>query len=269
MGGLDGSLPDPWGALADRLPRMAPQLEIFRVVLKVYDHFSGLARLAEPEPFPGLVEWAAMLLAIDDDLADLVYKLRDEAEAVHGKLTEFYNRIATTVAWADKWHNQLEREGLSSLNLRFKEKLYRKGLFRDAVELDWEWLVGLNSDIIPPAWKALFHLKEMLGHLAPRRKRGNTPGKKDYPGLADLVYELEYTARCRGGGFTFHRSYPEKGTLIEALNLLRSRIAGNPEVKDFARYLPAPGKHPASMYESATRKARKDAKLARAKKGGK
>jgi hypothetical protein len=251
----------------DAKPRKS-DLEALHEIPKLHARLSSLAHLAKPMNFPCLWDWAYSVLLKDGWLEDLICELRNGAEVVQGKLEILYRNVDYHVTLSDKLHSHMEEQGwFGDDNPRGATTLYRKGLFRDKVVLDYETERRLRSDIIPPVQAALSPLIETLNQLMPRRGKGKTRGHKDYPGLADLVYELEYFARRHGGGFTFHRSWPEKSTLIEALNLLRRRFADNPDGRRWASCLPAPDKHPTSTYESAVREARKNAKLARAKGG--
>jgi hypothetical protein len=77
-----------------------------------------------------------------------------------------------------------------------------------------------------------------------------------YPGLAVLVFGLERAAQRAGGKFTIHRKHGEKGTLIRALEELRSRLMLTNWGVCLADCLPSPGKHPIPKYERIIRAAR-------------
>jgi hypothetical protein len=112
--------------------------------------------------------------------------------------------------------------------------------------------------------------------------QGRRPGLKHYPGLGELVFNLELSALGAGGGFSAHRKHGHKGNLILALDWLRDHLlARGPELKrladllpklpDFelladilreferlaADSLPPKGKHPVAFYERALETARK------------
>jgi hypothetical protein len=110
--------------------------------------------------------------------------------------------------------------------------------------------------------------------------RGRRPGLKHYPGLGELVFNLELGALGAGGGFSAHRKHGHKGNLILALDWLRDHLlARGPELKRLADLLPNPdfiladilrefeclaadflppkGKHPVAFYERALETARK------------
>jgi hypothetical protein len=103
---------------------------------------------------------------------------------------------------------------------------------------------------------------------APRktgRKRGSrNRGTERYPGLDELIWDLEITARCEGGGFTVHRKQGAKGTLIRALDWLRNRLLTDPDLKHLADFIPPPGRHPVATYEYYVRVARDTARKAAA-----
>jgi hypothetical protein len=77
-----------------------------------------------------------------------------------------------------------------------------------------------------------------------------------YPALAVLVFGLERAAQRGGGKFTVHRKHGEKGTLIRALEELRSRLVLTDWGVSLADCLPSPGKHPITKYERIIRAAR-------------
>ena len=93
------------------------------------------------------------------------------------------------------------------------------------------------------------------GFLMPRGR--GAPSEIDgYPGLAVLVFGLERAAQRAGGKFTAHRKYAEKGTLIRALEELRSRLAATEWGVSLADCLPSFNKHPITKYERIIRAAR-------------
>jgi hypothetical protein len=111
------------------------------------------------------------------------------------------------------------------------------------------------------------------------RSRGRRPGLKHYPGLGELVFNLELSALGAGGGFSAHRKHGHKGNLVLALDWLRDHLlAKGPELKrladllpefehladilrEFERlaadFFPPKGKHPVALYERALETARK------------
>src|SRR6516225_5518914 len=93
------------------------------------------------------------------------------------------------------------------------------------------------------------------GFLMPRGR--GAPSEIDgYPGLAVLVFGLERAAQRGGGKFTAHRKLGKKGTLIRALEELRSRLAATEWGVSLADCLPSFNKHPITKYERIIRAAR-------------
>jgi hypothetical protein len=88
------------------------------------------------------------------------------------------------------------------------------------------------------------------------RARGALSEIDGYPGLAVLVFGLERAAQRAGGKFTAHRKHGEKGTLIRALEELRSRLVLTDWGVSLADCLPSPGKHPITKYERIIKAAR-------------
>jgi hypothetical protein len=81
--------------------------------------------------------------------------------------------------------------------------------------------------------------------------RGRPSGRKEYPELKQLVFELEYEAYFAGGGFGMPNKKLKKGRLIEALDFMRATLCGSVDWGWLAKFLPAPGEHPVSVYENA------------------
>jgi hypothetical protein len=104
-------------------------------------------------------------------------------------------------------------------------------------------------------------LKKILGVIErtlPRgHDRGRPAGIRQYPELDALVYHLEFSAQLAGGKFTVHKKNGGKGTIIEALNLLRNVMLARGE--KLAAAIPLPAKHPISTYVRAINEARKAA----------
>jgi hypothetical protein len=178
-------------------------------------------------------------------LEEWVHEARSTATGLRNTLDKIFHRI----------DSELRRDDFQGI------RLYRRGLFRDAITIKVETQDRLRSNIIPDAQEMLKRLTEELNWIVPPRRKGNTRGHSSYPGLADLVYGLELCARLNGGGFTLHRKDKgARGNLIEALDWLRHRFAETPELKHLARYLPAPGRHPVRTYQAAIGDARKAAR---------
>jgi hypothetical protein len=100
-------------------------------------------------------------------------------------------------------------------------------------------------------------LDDVIGPGFPaHRARGALSEIVGYPGLAVLVFGLERAAQRAGGKFTVHRKHGEKGTLIRALEELRSRLVQTDWGVSLADCLPSPHKHPITKYERIIRAAR-------------
>jgi hypothetical protein len=82
-------------------------------------------------------------------------------------------------------------------------------------------------------------------------RQGRPRGRKQYPGLAELISELELNAQFAGGGFGMPNKKLKKGRLIQALNWLRAFLAGSSDWSWLAAFLPIPEQHPFSVYEGA------------------
>ena len=83
-----------------------------------------------------------------------------------------------------------------------------------------------DVSVADPAIEALAALIGELDRFTSRR--GRSHGTKAYPGLSQLVSELEFVAQCHNGKFTFNKRHG-KGTLIQALNWLRAFCLSEPE----------------------------------------
>jgi hypothetical protein len=121
--------------------------------------------------------------------------------------------------------------------------------------------LGEGADWSPKLRKTISRLIDGLddvigpGFLV-HRARGALSEIDGYPGLAVLVFGLERAAQRAGGKFIVHRKHGEKGTLIRALDELRSRLVRTDWGVSLADCLPSPGKHPITKYERIIRAAR-------------
>jgi hypothetical protein len=108
----------------------------------------------------------------------------------------------------------------------------------------------------------LKHVSEwesLLAFSSPPRL-GRPRGNEAYPRVGELVYLLEFRARYVGGSFTAHRKLGQpKGSLIQALDRLRDRLKANADLAYLANLIPPTEEHPVPVYETALRRARKDA----------
>src|SRR5262249_54117665 len=120
--------------------------------------------------------------------------------------------------------------------------------------------LGKGADWSPKLRKTLSRLIDGLDDVMIGRDflsaRGALSEIDGYPGLAVLVFGLERAAQRAGGKFTAHRKHGEKGTLIRALEELRSRLVLTDWGVSLADCLPSPDKHPITKYERIIRAAR-------------
>jgi hypothetical protein len=80
------------------------------------------------------------------------------------------------------------------------------------------------------------------------RPRGALPEVDRYPGLLSLVVNLQRMARCSGAKkYTAHRKSGGKGTIVRALDQIRTFLEKNGEWQ--AECLPARDRHPVATYE--------------------
>jgi hypothetical protein len=85
--------------------------------------------------------------------------------------------------------------------------------------------------------------------------RGRPRGIKNYPGLNRLIFELEYRARAADGGFHVNNR-DRKGSMLDALDLLRTYFMNEPELNWLGPLLPPPDRHPVSTYQRIIKSAR-------------
>jgi hypothetical protein len=81
-------------------------------------------------------------------------------------------------------------------------------------------------------------------------ERGAPKGSRGYPGLYWLVCLLERSAYAAGGKFTVNKR-DKKGSLLDALDLLRAQLLACPELKPLADLIPLPNQHPVATYRRA------------------
>ena len=120
--------------------------------------------------------------------------------------------------------------------------------------------LGEGADWSPKLRKTISRLIDGLDDVMIGRGFLGAPGTLSeidgYPGLAVLIFGLERAAQRAGGKFTAHRKHGEKGTLIRALEELRSRLVLTDWGVSLADCLPSPDKHPITKYERIIRAAR-------------
>jgi hypothetical protein len=127
------------------------------------------------------------------------------------------------------------------------------------------WL-GLAYKLSPAPHEGTLPIENMLTSIEKIRQAItqalNFKHIKGYPGLAELVFRLEFAAQATGGKFTAHKKHGSKGSLLNALNLLRPVILAQwGEI--FAERLPKPQNHPVSEYERLLTRAREAIAIAR------
>ncbi len=204
----------------------------------------GLAELAKVQVFSdafsnALTSWVIYALDHDAYLEGLLSNAKRNAAALHRSLQELHQRLERT-AW------QLENG-------------------KQNVDLDVDTFERLPPSEVADLIKRLFKLIAVAEGLRARKVlsgplRGRRRGIKAYPGLRELVFLLEEAAQGCGGAFTVHRKLGSKGTLVQALDRLRDCfLSADPDLKQLATFLPAPGTHPVALYERAVKAARKAA----------
>lgn len=106
-------------------------------------------------------------------------------------------------------------------------------------------------DILNAVGKSIAAIERALarGH----ERRGPSPGVRQYPEVDTLVFSLELGAQLAGRKFTAHKMQngDGKGTMIEALNLLRTVLP-----TELAEAIPLADQHPISTYKRAIKCAR-------------
>ncbi len=85
---------------------------------------------------------------------------------------------------------------------------------------------------------------------------GARVGSRGYPGLSWLVFFLERSAHAAGGRFTLNKR-DRKGSLLDALDLLRVHLLACTDLKSLANLIPLPSQHPIATYQRAINRARR------------
>jgi hypothetical protein len=109
----------------------------------------------------------------------------------------------------------------------------------------------LKPSVVSRMLRYLPAIIEAIHIMTPPQREGRPRGRKEYPGLADLISGLEASAQSAEGGFGIPNKKLKKGRLIEALDWLKAFLADNEQWSWVAQFLPAPGQHPLSVYEGA------------------
>jgi len=146
------------------------------------------------------------------------------------------------------------------------EQLAAVNASRDPLHLYAGWALSYESEETDPSIADMLDKGNKFVALIERtlargHDRGRKAGVEQYPGLDTLVFRLELGAQLAGGKFTVDKKNG-KGTIIEALNLLRTTVVQTNVVtgKELAAAIPLAGRHPASTYERAIYDARKTAR---------
>jgi hypothetical protein len=166
---------------------------------------------------------------------------RQDEPALRSLLSEIKRKAEALDRPLDKVHQHLEK-------MQFK-----KG-WHQFYDLDVVAVGLLPLPLVARLRKELLAIIDALGRMAMPRK-----GRRTQPGLDVLILNLEFNARCAGGGFTVHRKEGVKGTLIQALDRLRTRLLADPDLKHLADFIPS--RHSIAAYEHIVRDARKSAAL--------
>jgi hypothetical protein len=169
---------------------------------------------------------------------DNIYHDRDDP---HGNLADVHRVLLKIVRCADYLFEQLEKAKDTSctrwLNLAYSLEP-RFGIMKGTTIAEMVAAVDLIRNALETAWYE-------YGDIG------------SYPGLGDLVFNLELQARISGVKFSAHRKNGDKGSLLKAIDLLRSELLTNASPYSIlGERLPSEGKHPVSEYERILRTAR-------------
>jgi hypothetical protein len=192
-----------------------------KLASSVAQEFARLARIPATEQ-------NQFLLDVTDQLASWIARVN-----WYSNRRDFMNCLKKTKRSAAALYRELE-------GLRLKESEYG----------------DLDSSLMPSVISCMLHYLPALINgirrtLPDDEQQGRPRGCKQYPGLAHLTSNLEFLARWRGGGFGFPNKKLQKGRLIQALDWLRAFLARENDWSWLAPFLPTPGQHPSSVYESA------------------
>jgi hypothetical protein len=125
-------------------------------------------------------------------------------------------------------------------------------------------IAGLHLAVSVVAAEARKAKEDLRGRPRPQQP-GAPPGSRKFPMADALVAYLETVAQSAGGKFTINKKIKGgKGTIIQAMDLLRKLCIANPKLKFLAEYLPPAGQHPLATYERTMDAIRKLAKEVRA-----
>jgi hypothetical protein len=184
-----------------------------------------------------LTNWVISALDIDPPFNDLISRIRLQARALRDSLQDLQQRHDRT---AGQLKDGKENYSLDDYLFEFLPPAKIALLLRE----------------LSRAYDTIERLRVLRCHG--RAVLGRQPGTQTYPGLRELVFDLEHMAQINGGAFTVHRKSGAKGTLVQALDSFRHCLLnGHPDLQSLAELLPPAGKHPVSLYERAVSEARK------------
>jgi hypothetical protein len=130
--------------------------------------------------------------------------------------------------------------------------------------------VALNREVQRLRSAGMLGLSRLEGLLTqviegiPKKSLVKPKGDKRYPGLDNLVEDLEVWAQLAGGrGFGIPKKKPQKGRIVQLLDKLRRRLQTAPELQHLSSFLPLEGQHPISIYQRAIRDAQSEAESER------
>jgi hypothetical protein len=218
--------------------------EQYQLAKYVCKKFAEYANVADEVLFSltsenALSNWA-MAISHPKSHDPALHRMRRDAKSLHRQLAAF------------------ETEQMDEINLTLGVALGAKlelgaGLGQAKLGEGADWSPKLRKTIS----RLIDGLDDVIGpSFLANRAGGALSEIVGYPGLAVLVFGLERAAQRARGKFTVHRKHGEKGTLIRALEELRSRLRLTDWGVDLADCLPSAGKHPITKYERIIKAAR-------------
>jgi hypothetical protein len=233
-----------WWALFSRA-QVDDDKEQYRLAKCVCEKFAEYANVIDAVQFSltseiALSNWA-MAISRPKSHHPMLHRMRRDAKSLRRQLVAFETEL------------QIDEINLA-LGVALGAKLeLGAGLGRAKLGEGADWSPKLRETIS----RLIDGLDNVIGPGFPAyRARGALSEIVGYPGLAVLVFGLERAAQRAGGKFTVHRKHGEKGTLIRALEELRSRLVPTNWGVSLADCLPSPDKHPITKYERIIRAAR-------------
>jgi hypothetical protein len=183
---------------------------------------------------------------------DVLNKMINAANVLHRLLQSFEDeyRRQESMGWPQR--RQTRRKLVQEmLHPSKKEDL----LFSIRVAMNVLPLVhGLDCKVdIPGLLERLFVLIKVARDVRKAEtgvEKGAPKGSRRYPGLYWLVCLLERGAYAAGGKFTVNKR-DKKGSLLDALDLLRAQLLACPELRPLADLIPLPNQHPVATYRRA------------------